>query len=66
MKILSNYDRYVTEILAVQVRARLTFKVCLLPLYLGLRGNVVDSCLFFFLDRAISIHTVSAMKYGLS
>lgn len=30
MKILSNYDRYVTEILAVQVRARLTFKVCLL------------------------------------
>ena len=28
MKILSNYDRYVTEILAMQVRARLTFKVC--------------------------------------
>jgi transcription initiation factor TFIIA small subunit len=27
MKILSNYDRFVTEILAVQVRARLTFKV---------------------------------------
>ncbi|OKL57630.1 Transcription initiation factor IIA subunit 2 [Talaromyces atroroseus] len=26
MKILSNYDRFVTEILAVQVRARLTFK----------------------------------------
>ncbi|RAO70910.1 uncharacterized protein BHQ10_006922 [Talaromyces amestolkiae] len=26
MKILSNYDRYVTEILAVHVRARLTFK----------------------------------------
>ncbi|KUL82659.1 hypothetical protein ZTR_09090 [Talaromyces verruculosus] len=26
MKILSNYDRYVTEILAMQVRARLTFK----------------------------------------
>lgn len=63
MKILSNYDRYVTEILAVQVRARLTFKVYLLPLYLGLRGDVVDSV---FLDRAISIHTVSAMKYGLS
>lgn len=33
MKILSNFDRYVTEILAMQVRARLTFKVCLLPLY---------------------------------
>jgi transcription initiation factor TFIIA small subunit len=27
MKILSNYDRVVTEVLADKVRARLTFKV---------------------------------------
>lgn len=29
MKILSNYDRVITEVLAEKVRARLTFKVCI-------------------------------------
>lgn len=44
MKILSNYDRFVTEILAVHVRARLTFKVYFHHLFLcDLENRIKDS-----------------------
>ncbi|KAL1863499.1 Transcription initiation factor IIA small chain (TFIIA 13.5 kDa subunit) [Paecilomyces lecythidis] len=40
MKILSNFDRVITEVLADKVRARLTFKVLLLHLLCGLQRVV--------------------------
>jgi len=38
MKILANFDRSITEVLAEKVKARLTFKVVLAPSG-GWRGN---------------------------
>ena len=35
IKILANFDRSITEVLAEKVKARLTFKVLALPMYQG-------------------------------
>lgn len=74
MKILSNFDRVVTEVLADKVRSKLSFKVrnniITKP---KLRGLLFYSLFgegltwFFYFDyRAISILTVFATKSGLS
>lgn len=39
MKILSNFDRTITEVLADKVKANLTFKVCLWPSKVRRQGS---------------------------
>jgi hypothetical protein len=61
MKILANFDRSITEVLAEKVKARLTFKVY--GLCGRLRGKAVATLTG---QRAILIPTVSATRSGPS
>jgi hypothetical protein len=61
MKILANFDRSITEVLADKVKARLTFKVHLCR---DMEGGVAVARLTG--QRAILIPTVSATKSGPS
>lgn len=60
MKILANFDRSITEVLAEKVRSRLTFKV--LPLPGGGRWRKADADVMS--QRVTSIPTASATKCG--
>jgi hypothetical protein len=62
MKILANFDRSITEVLADKVKSRLTFKVHLnwMKVVLNLMAGLM------WRHRAISIPIVSATKCGHS
>ena len=61
MKILANFDRSITEVLADKVKARLTFKVY--GPWWGMRGREVARLTG---QRVILIRTVSATRSGPS
>ena len=60
MKILANFDRSITEVLADKVKARLTFKV----LHAACGGKVGWRANEILYERATSIPTASATKSG--
>ena len=68
MKILNNFDKHVTEVLAEKVKNNLTFKVPPPPLpSWPLLGNWVDRGLktvFWVGNREVSIHTAFATRCG--
>jgi len=67
MKILANFDRSITEVLAEKVKARLTFKVHLFWIVafsnVIRRGNQANSAV---LSRVTLTHIVSVTKSGRS
>jgi hypothetical protein len=60
MKILSNFDRTITEVLADKVKANLTFKVCFWPSKAVETRELNSVCEL----RATWTRTASATKFG--